>query len=885
MAKKKKYDKKSKKYRICTVSIGKTAGTQERSEWNEEEKKRYDSCLKKVKEGKRTKKIIVEIKNNILSFEQWKDSEEGLDLIGDPVSPPTFSKAYIKKGHKSKTGLKAMDALDRLQYKYYKNYKNNPSKESKKKYLTAMAASVTNLLTRNEYDKSVAKRFAMAALKVFNEYYDPFFYEDTNFAHIICAFTGDKGSKLACLVRELTRNTEGGMGKAELSAVGVPKGESFKKIGFVRNNSRTSGGFLLGNVHPSYGNQNDIGSTVHHSAKGDIQKKIPFMGQAGGNIFQIIDTVFDEDSFSYGGNYWNEFIIKEGWNIKAILMGQVLIEKIKKDWLLTPNNYLALKHDKYDDVQPLSEEMLQMAQNVVKLKEISKKFGLKILNFDLKDQTSTVYKVAENIEQFSESEADDDPFADDPFADDPFADDPFADDKKINENRMAVKTKKGRMRMKIKIGSKKAKQRSKWNISEKKKYDSCLEKVDENIVLERKSDQTYINLSNFLIDLMKDPSLWSHNRETENMENIYFKNSHAKLETEPRWTNKYMSYNREHSYGAPKKRIGKFSAIYYYEIKDPTTPQALWGEYIRKYPEDKKSFVTVDFLDKFVHNFRLVIWSDLPGIGGSMGHTGQMNIPGPAPMLPPPDYPPPPPPKAKKKNLQEALDYPPPPPPPPPEPLPKMKDHVDEHYVFWQTAKPEEIFKKVVSGDLDSIKGLLDHEATHYINAIRAKGAVFRSKGGVKQFDPTTKEYSKSTEEWQARLIDLFSEIKRKLNSVKKGNRTTEEKIKHIITALKQEQEGNTNKGYRWIIKAFPYYIGMGYWNDMTEKEKTRFENRFYEFAQSLVKQYDFKDLEKKNQAPLPPPPMQERIQKKRKKKIINVLIERKKKRRQNGRN
>jgi len=291
------------------------------------------------------------------------------------------------------------------------------------------------LLTKNEYDKSVAKRFAMAALKVFNEYYDPFFYEDTNFAHIICAFTGDKGSKLTCLVRELSRNTEGGMGKAELSAVGVPKGESFKKIGFVRNNSRTSGGFLLGNVHPSYGNQNDIGSTVHHSAKGDIQKKIPFMGQAPGNIFQIIDTVFDEDSFSYGGNYWNEFIIKEGWNIKAILMGQILIERIKKDWLLTPDNYFALSGD--EEVQPLSEEMLQMAQNVVKLKEISKKFGLKILNFDLKDQTSTVYEAAENIEHYSGSKADDDPFADDPFADDP-----FADDKKINENKALSKTKR-----------------------------------------------------------------------------------------------------------------------------------------------------------------------------------------------------------------------------------------------------------------------------------------------------------------------------------------------------------------------------------------------------------------------------------------------------------
>jgi hypothetical protein len=33
-------------YKVCTVAIGKTAGTQKRSEWNNEEKKRYDRCLK-----------------------------------------------------------------------------------------------------------------------------------------------------------------------------------------------------------------------------------------------------------------------------------------------------------------------------------------------------------------------------------------------------------------------------------------------------------------------------------------------------------------------------------------------------------------------------------------------------------------------------------------------------------------------------------------------------------------------------------------------------------------------------------------------------------------------------------------------------------------------
>ena len=38
----------SKKYRICTDSIAKTAGTTKRSEWSKAAKKRYDRCLKKV---------------------------------------------------------------------------------------------------------------------------------------------------------------------------------------------------------------------------------------------------------------------------------------------------------------------------------------------------------------------------------------------------------------------------------------------------------------------------------------------------------------------------------------------------------------------------------------------------------------------------------------------------------------------------------------------------------------------------------------------------------------------------------------------------------------------------------------------------------------------
>jgi len=35
-------------YKICTASVGKTAGTQKRSKWSDTEKERYERCLKDV---------------------------------------------------------------------------------------------------------------------------------------------------------------------------------------------------------------------------------------------------------------------------------------------------------------------------------------------------------------------------------------------------------------------------------------------------------------------------------------------------------------------------------------------------------------------------------------------------------------------------------------------------------------------------------------------------------------------------------------------------------------------------------------------------------------------------------------------------------------------
>ena len=53
MDKEKKEAKKKEKneYAICTKSVGQTTGTQERSKWNKDDKKRYDSCIEKIKKS------------------------------------------------------------------------------------------------------------------------------------------------------------------------------------------------------------------------------------------------------------------------------------------------------------------------------------------------------------------------------------------------------------------------------------------------------------------------------------------------------------------------------------------------------------------------------------------------------------------------------------------------------------------------------------------------------------------------------------------------------------------------------------------------------------------------------------------------------------------
>jgi hypothetical protein len=62
-AKDKKLDEDSS-YAICTVSVGNTEGTQERSKWSEKGKASYDRCLKHVDPTRHKKELTKKKKAN-----------------------------------------------------------------------------------------------------------------------------------------------------------------------------------------------------------------------------------------------------------------------------------------------------------------------------------------------------------------------------------------------------------------------------------------------------------------------------------------------------------------------------------------------------------------------------------------------------------------------------------------------------------------------------------------------------------------------------------------------------------------------------------------------------------------------------------------------------
>lgn len=169
----------------------------------------------------------------------------------------------------------------------------------------------------------------------------------------------------------------------------------------------------------------------------------------------------------------------------------------------------------------------------------------------------------------------------------------------------------------------------------------------------------------------------------------------------------------------------------------------------------------------------------------------------------------------------------------------------------------------------DYIEETLSHELVHYLNAIRSSGEgmfatsrkVFRASGGEKgkylQFKTRTKEYARSTEEWQARLGEgfhyiqkatklQFPDIEKDLAAIDNGeergpyklkykklliNSKIPEKIIHCLMDIK-------NKNFQGFYDDFSKFNRFEYYSKLMDEKSI---NRYKKRVASLYKEYESK--------------------------------------------
>jgi len=156
-----------------------------------------------------------------------------------------------------------------------------------------------------------------------------------------------------------------------------------------------------------------------------------------------------------------------------------------------------------------------------------------------------------------------------------------------------------------------------------------------------------------------------------------------------------------------------------------------------------------------------------------------------------------------------------------------------------------EAFKILKESEFE-LKNLMDHELTHFLNHVRTKEVATRTKRIARPGKRSReKAYINSTEEIQARLIDLFSLIERYLNKEKLNlDAPLERYINALSLNLVEKNKTNIIKLLIGINKGFY----SGYWEATTESNKKRILSRIYDFYNHLVSKADSYASVKKHQ-------------------------------------
>jgi len=345
-----------------------------------------------------------------------------------------------------------------------------------------------------------------------------------------------------------------------------------------------------------------------------------------------------------------------------------------------------------------------------------------------------------------------------------------------------------------------------------------LENWRKYLINERKTDQTYENLINYLIKkVIPNANWWTIDKEDRNVAANAWGIRLAARAATPKMNPLY--------WGKPPEKFEEVvedgEIIFVFIPNHLPDVSVLENEYFRDYPEDKETFVDGQFLKQFVGNFKIVVWPLLKNAAGSMYNNGQLNInarwlylftfeePGPRP---PP--------------LTEAV-----PPPVPPVHYDVMSLKTINSLEAWAGLSGRQVHSALASGN-EFVRKILVHEIAHYINAIRAKGETWRGKGGRKQFDPSTQEYIDSTEELQARLMDLFNKIEKDIKSNKGIGPDLKRYLDDIANGVSAQDFISA------AVSVYKQLYGAKYYDKLSQSNKKRVLSRMYQFALNMSKKY-----------------------------------------------
>lgn len=236
--------------------------------------------------------------------------------------------------------------------------------------------------------------------------------------------------------------------------------------------------------------------------------------------------------------------------------------------------------------------------------------------------------------------------------------------------------------------------------------------IVERLIAERKSDATYFSFLDFFFNEVLDLQKL----------NIYFAPPNHRTWENPLW----QAYNPN---GNPNEKVNKAFPGIALAVKEQSV-DSLWDSYQAYVPPESDAIFGGDEISfkNWIGKFQIGMIKANPkgGIGlAGMAPSGKMYIYNLDKLIPPSRLP------GIVKGSSTAI-----------------KQTINDIFNNLKTNSPDRM--------MYALKQMMEHELTHYINTIRAKGAVYRAKGGKKQFVSGSKEYFNSTEEIQANLIAAY---------------------------------------------------------------------------------------------------------------------------------